>query len=293
LEATKKLGEVVDIRRGKRHLGPKGSKVERAGRLLLPFCSQIRVGDHFRIILGKDIDSERASQGTGQVLIEHLGGEFEVSSRVFDKAPPEQLRTKGDWLAIGRKAIETMAADQHDDLVNGLRLLLTGDFYKSATRLVELRNDYHHRGIDSIRISGKTAEVSTLLDSCFNELAFLVRFPLFRIVDVKFDHGSDKKVHTFEQYVGADPVHDVKSFESDQTYKSSLWVHTVAGPKDLFLFITVRLCPDCSQTETYFLDRSRKNQNWSVKSFERGHSLEAQDVAGALSKWRAASIDPY
>ncbi len=127
----------------------------------------------------------------------------------------------GAWLEIGTKAIATLDSAAHGDLANGLRLL-RGGFNKHAAQLIEIRNDYHHHRIDNAKISDKTSELSTLLTDCFEELAFIVRFPLFRVCDVTFDHQSDKKVHSIELYRGADPVHDPRSFESDQIYKRGL-----------------------------------------------------------------------
>jgi hypothetical protein len=193
----------------------------------------------------------------------------------------------GIWLEIGRTAIKTLDSADHGDLADGLKLLFGGIFPERADRLVKLRNDYHHNRIDNARISDKTSEISTLLATCFDELAFIVRFPLFRICDgVKVDRLSRRFIHEIEYYGGADLLHEARLMESERSYPSGLYVKTEAGPKDLFPFITIHVCPDCSQPETYFLDRAGKNQGWFVKSFERGHSLEVQDVAEGLSKWR-------
>ncbi|HTT76433.1 MAG TPA: hypothetical protein VMF50_10695 [Candidatus Binataceae bacterium] len=191
----------------------------------------------------------------------------------------------GAWLEIGRTAIKTLNSADHGDLAHGLKLLFGGIFPKRADRLVELRNNYHHNRIDSSKISDKTSEMSALLATCFDELAFIVRFPLIRICDgVKVDR-SGRHIHEIEYYRGADPIHEAGFMKSERAHSSGLYVNTDAGLKDLFPFITIYECPNCSQPETYFLDRAGKNHGWSVKSFERGHSLEVQDVSDGLSKW--------
>jgi hypothetical protein len=191
----------------------------------------------------------------------------------------------GDWLAIGRKATKVLATAAHDDLPNGLRLLFGGIFAQQADQLVQLRNDRHHRGIDSANITNKA--LAKLLEACLDELAFLARFPLFRVCGVEIDRHSGKAIHRIEKYTRTDPVYEQDLLTSDKPLATGLSVQTDTGPVDLFPFITTRECPGYHQLQTYFLDRAPKNgKGWQLKSFERGHSLEANDVAEGLSTWR-------
>jgi hypothetical protein len=88
------MGDVVDIRRARRH--PKG---ERPALPLLPFCPQIKIRDHFTIIRGRAIAGKLSTSPTGQRVIERAGAEFKVSQYELNQSPRDQQRTReGDLL---------------------------------------------------------------------------------------------------------------------------------------------------------------------------------------------------
>jgi hypothetical protein len=190
--------------------------------------------------------------------------------------------SEGHWRNLGTRAAGMLPSGREGDLESCLRALFRGNFARRAGRLVEIRNHFHH-GRDY-----GSDELSELLRGCMDELAFLVRFPLFRVCGlVGSKRQTNEIVHEIEKYLGAETVHERMRIPLTGLLHDGLYVQTDTGPVELFPFLTVRRCPDCSQDETYFLDRLGKGRHgWLIKSFERGHQLEDHDIADGLSRWR-------
>ena len=54
----------------------------------------------------------------------------------------------------------------------------------------------------------------------------------------------------------------------------------------LYPFITSARCPQCGNVETYFVDAwDTRKGTARLKSFEKGHTIDAPEVSDALARW--------
>ena len=185
----------------------------------------------------------------------------------------------GTWKTIATTASAELKPQNDDGLANHLKMLWRGKFERNAERLVGIRNDKAHqrRRSGSSRLS---EEARDLLARCFEDIAFLTRFPIVNVFDPKVPR-TGVCVHQVHLYRGDHPVHARETIEREVPLPASLYIFSDEGPQDLFPFISVRECGHCGETETFFLDK-KDNSSWFVKSFEHSHSAKAQDVAGGL-----------
>jgi hypothetical protein len=54
----------------------------------------------------------------------------------------------------------------------------------------------------------------------------------------------------------------------------------------LYPFVTLSMCPQCEEAETYFVDAwNTSKETVRLKSFEKGHTIDTQEVSDALVAW--------
>ena len=180
-------------------------------------------------------------------------------------------------------AASELRAENRDGLANQLKALWRGRFERNAQVLTKLRNDKHHGGKKE-RSSSIAEKTRGKLAECFEDLAFLIKFPVIRVFNPDVPR-TGMWIHQVEIYKGDHPAHEHATIEREVPLPASLYVMTDEGPKDLFPFVSVRECDTCGELETFFLDKREKGATWSVKSFEHSHPLKAEDIAAALEAW--------
>lgn len=191
----------------------------------------------------------------------------------------------GDWLAAFKGATKRLAPSNRLDLSDALGLLSLRKFEKLEA-LVNARNKEAHRPAPTQFLGEEEKRLEKLIEDCLEELAFFVRFRLFRILDaLRTDRRTNSIVHEVEYYGGSDPVHERNEADFGATYQGGLYILTGLGAEELFPFVTVRRCTSCHRDETFFLDSQKDRRTWRVKSFEYGHILEVTDLTDELSKW--------
>jgi type I restriction enzyme M protein len=167
-------------------------------------------------------------------------------------------------------------------------------FTKNTKRLAELKNDYKHdRGPNiSIEFEEASAEVKSLLDQCYEEISFLVKYPIRSIEAMDIDWRSDEAIFDTLEYVGDHPaLPKTRASYPKSLPKQKLYLEMTKNTwVSLYPFVSIQVCPSCKTRETYFIDRWDSTGNKvTLKSFERSHTHESDDdariVAEDLQKW--------
>lgn len=207
----------------------------------------------------------------------------------------------GDWQSMAYSAGYLLRNVDDYSLVKSFSSLWfkgsgakASDFTKSTKRLAVLKNDYKHdRGPKiSIEFEEASTEVQSLLDLCYEELSFLVKYPMRSIETLDIDWHSNEALFDTLEYVGDHPALPKKQVVYPKPLpKKKLYLELTKDIwANLYPFISVQVCPSCKTRETYFVDRWDSTGNKvTLKSFERSHTHEsdadAQIVADDLQKW--------
>lgn len=208
----------------------------------------------------------------------------------------------GHWWDIARSAADLLRNDQDFAISNAIcSLWFKGggtnatDFSKQAKELVELKNDQKHdRGPKTTYEYEQAAEyIQEIIDNCYKELSFFVRYPIRLIKDIDHDYQSGDAILDTLVYTGDHQglrreqcVYPNTPFTKDVLYieiDNNKWI-------PLYPFISVFYCPSCKTRETYFIDRwDGPGKKIILKSFERGHIHEgdkdAMKVSSFLEHW--------
>lgn len=128
-------------------------------------------------------------------------------------------------------------------------------------------------------------EAQERLQRCMDALSFFTRYPIRLVQDFDVDRRNDdfvlkclrlerdgpgfpqEKLHVPRALPRGDLVMDLGN---------GSWVQ-------LYPFVVASNCPHCKYRETYFVDRWNDRKGTVVlKSFERGHTEEKQDISDTL-----------
>lgn len=198
----------------------------------------------------------------------------------------------GTWRQIaqnGSKMLDQVTAGESADLFAGLWSDTKKDSFQDCiNNLIVAKNDFKHdrgpKGADDCRECARKIEKK--LDKVIEALDFLTECPILLIRDLDTIRGSHTVIVKALQCVGDHPgLPQVELQHGEPLKKGDLYIQTGVGNLvPLFPFITAQNCPTCNTREIYFIDRydSRPGKKTILKSFERGHTEENEEVAEAL-----------
>ena len=164
-------------------------------------------------------------------------------------------------------------------------------FAMSLLQLNEYRDDFHHPQGGTLfgqEAEERISEARKHMENCLASLSFLVQHPLYRVLDFDSMRGQHNVVVTALHYVGDHPgMRRVRRELTTIPKKGDLYVSLEDGERwvQLYPFITIHHCPLCKLPETYFVDQWSSGKPARLKSFERGHSEESDEVGEALEQW--------
>jgi len=167
------------------------------------------------------------------------------------------------------------------------------EFASDTKKLVVLKNDFKHdRGPKTpYDFQLASEEIQTIIDFCYTQLSFLVRYPIRFVQSMDIDYLTKVAVLETLVYEGDHPgLRREQVYHPTPLSKNMLYLEI---DKDLWTpfypHISVHYCPSCKMRETYFIDRWDNDNKAVLKSFERGHTHEsdsdAKQVITNLEYW--------
>jgi len=205
----------------------------------------------------------------------------------------------GHWREIGQRTAKLLTSHTTQKLALSLSFLLAtkrgNRFPECIENLIKAKNDFKHdRGpkIEEDYIEA-TERVSGLLSSVMEGLSFLTEYPIRLVTDLDGVRGSRRVIVQTRRFSGDHPALPQEKLEYPDTLtKGDLYVQVQdAIWVSLFPFISVHNCPHCKYQETYFVDRwNRTADRATLKSFERGHTIEDSEIANSVGNWIAPEM---
>lgn len=168
------------------------------------------------------------------------------------------------------------------------------EFAKITKTLVVKKNDFKHdRGPKSPHdFDHASKELQELLDICYSELSFLIKYPIRLVQDIDVDWQTGNGILETLVYEGDHPGLRREKVEYPKPLtKEFLYLELDKGQWATFYpHVSVQYCESCKTRETYFIDRWDGTNNKSVlKSFERGHThdtnFDAKKVVTNFEHW--------
>lgn len=207
----------------------------------------------------------------------------------------------GDWQSLAYFAGKTLRGQRQLAIADSFAALwFKGSgmkettFAKNTKRLVTLKNDFKHdRSPDTPQeVKDISKELQELIDSCYDQLSFMVKYPIRLVQSMDIDFITNEAVLETLVYEGDHPglrreqIRHPKPLTKDVLYlevDKDLW-------SPIYPLVSVQYCQSCKMQETYFIDNWDSNANTSLlKSFERGHThnktLDAKQVASNFEHW--------
>lgn len=195
----------------------------------------------------------------------------------------------GHWIAVASDASSAAraAGDQLAGFAHALRARRGGRGLRSDLEvLVRERNDARHGGAGPrtrAEALQRTTELSLNLGGLLEGVAFLAGLPIWLVerITLREDEGFDVRAL---RLMGDHPDFEPKLFQSPTALRDGeLYVELAPdrrvplGP--VFSWFD---CPFCRRPEVYFVDRVQ-NSTARLKSFDRGHPYDSQEVADRLT----------
>lgn len=263
------------------------------------YPEQLRVAENFLVFL--------ATIGlTIAQLDDGLKKQSDITSMMIRKSFGGGI-SPGDWRSLAQFSGKAIRAQRRYALGNSFATLWfkgsgskETEFASYTQKLVELKNDFKHdRGPKTpYDFALKSEEIQSIIDFCYTQLAFLVKYPIRLVQSMDVEYLSNMAILETLVYEGDHPglrreqVHHPKPLTKDMLYLEvdrDLWA-------PLYPHISVQYCQSCKMRETYFVDRWDGGDNKAVlKSFERGHTHEsdadAKQVTANLERWINSSLN--
>jgi type I restriction enzyme M protein len=216
---------------------------------------------------------------------------------------PELLRgywqsgiSPGDWMEIGIRTGRLLRENQqHAAIVSFADIWFKGrgtkqsQFRETLQKLVTRKNDFKHDRWPQSEDEYTTAvkDIRRELQQCLHKIAFLVQYPMRLVQDSDVDWKT-KKVHANTLvYVGDHPSLSKERITlSRPVSRDKLYLEL----KDdtlvpLYPFLSVQNCSVCKMREVFMVDRfDGSGDRVVLKSFERGHAHENDEVAKTVGK---------
>jgi hypothetical protein len=162
-------------------------------------------------------------------------------------------------------------------------------FYDRIEELIVAKNDYKHdRGPKTDdEFKSATSRIGSILDLVMKDLAFFTDYPIQLIRDYDCIRGSTRYSVKSLSCRGDHPALPQESFEYSQGLKKNdLYIRIDSNSLiSLYPFITSLSCKQCKTREIFFIDKwGRHEDDFSLKSFEYGHSLKNLEIGKELTR---------
>jgi hypothetical protein len=200
--------------------------------------------------------------------------------------------TFGGWKWVVQGSEKVLRKYQDNPLASAMQKLGVGSpedssFGADVEALISARNSYSHgRGpfVEEDFVSASN-EAQKRLQRCMETLSFLTQYPIRLVQDFDVDRRSGKFLLKCLRLTGDGPgfLQEKVAFPTALP-RGDLFLdlgHENWVP--LYPFVMASNCPRCRYRETYFIDQwDHRAGTASMKSFERSHTEERQDVADYL-----------
>lgn len=164
-----------------------------------------------------------------------------------------------------------------------------GGIGELLTSMVSTKNDFKHdRAVGTEEAA--TAEIPKLrakIMEVYERLEYLCEYPLHFVRDMDFDAERGTFCLGSLSYMGALPIPRQERLEWYQPVgKNRLYVQDSAmSLTALEPFVRRELCSQCGEIELFFVEKLPGGNKVTLRSFERGHTLEVLDSAVRVEEW--------
>jgi len=200
----------------------------------------------------------------------------------------------GHWREIAQKCSRVLSKYSANRLAQALHDLWNDrrkrGFHDRVDDLIAAKNDFKHdRGPKTEEeFTEATGRVQIILQECMRELGFFAEHPLRLVRDMSGIRGRPEVSLVTLLCMGDHPgfVQQPTTYPSP-VIKNDLYIELAEGNwTALHPFVIPYNCPQCKNREFYFIDRWPGDGKPAVlKSFERGHTQDSDDVSMALTSW--------
>lgn len=193
----------------------------------------------------------------------------------------------GTWKTLAQSSARVLRDYGKTDLASDYSAIwFTGsgqsEFDACVDEIVQIRNDASHGRGPTTRMEyqEEVEELSSKLEAIYEEIGFLVNYPLhyIRNLDLQWGEGNFRVEHL--KYTGDHPGMEVA--ESYLPYPVTCDLLYIESGDERWVplhpIVSVQHCPQCKRRETYALDKWSGKEKYSLKSFERGHAVTAEDA---------------
>lgn len=198
----------------------------------------------------------------------------------------------GTWRDIIARSSKVLKSHKENALSSCIAALDIGSskkgFGRAIERLIVLRNNYFHgRGPHTPEeIVSASQEAGSNIGECMRQLAFLTEFPIRLVSNIDVSRRDEIALSCI-RYMGDHPGLTQEDIPfSRALHKGDLYVEV--GPNNwlpLFPFLSVNSCPACKVREVFFIDSWAEARTIArLKSFDRGHTFDSDDVAAELTR---------
>ncbi len=231
------------------------------------------------------------AQGVDGVQIRWLG---EMSKRFAARG---QGTNMGDWVAILREVRDAKSLRQTAGLIpfyEVSRFLDDAEVNDALQRLKERRDDQSHgRGPKGSDIAGEFDLCISDLEILLRSTEFLTEYPLRYIETTRRDSLRHTTEYEYRELMGDHPLVPLQTGQSGdaELEAESLYLADRTGVLHLMRPLLLRQeCPDCRSRATFYLDTyDHESDTCSMKSMERGHTVQDQRISSAF---RAVGLLP-
>lgn len=216
----------------------------------------------------------------------------EMSKRLAGKNP--RGTNFGDWVAILREVRDAKCFRRIDELVpfyEVLHFLNDSTVDSALQRLKDWRDAQSHgRGPkdETPEVASKFEESLKDLETLLGASEFLAEYHLRYIERTQYDTIQRIMRYDYRNLIGDHPLVQLQNGETsmNELEAGSLYLVDRTGALRLLRpFLTRRYCEKCGSTETFYLDTyDPVNDMCSLKSLERGHSLESKEISSVFRR---------
>lgn len=199
----------------------------------------------------------------------------------------------GHWRDIVGKCCKVLSTYKEHPLASCIVALnITSEkrgFGAAMLKLIMAKNAFKHdRGPRTEEdFVAETKEMQLTLDACIKALAFFTEHPIRQVVDQDVTRTGEVRLRCLT-LVGDHPGLPQEEIPNRiPLTKRDLYIAAAdVGWVTLFPLLVARNCPACKTRETFFIDKwNRGKATAKLKSFERGHEEESNDVLQNMGTW--------
>jgi len=203
----------------------------------------------------------------------------------------------GTWKTLAQSSARVLRDYGETDLASDYSAIWfagsgQSEFDACVDEIVQIRNDASHGRGPTTRMEyqEEVEELSDKLEAIYEEIGFLVNYPLHYVRNLDLQWGEQHFRVEHLRYIGDHPGMEVA--ESHLPYPVTQGLLYIESGNDKWVplhpIVSVQHCPQCKRRETYALDKWSGKEKYSLKSFERGHAVTAenahiQDMGGHIA----------